>query len=220
MRDLLSPDNAVMQLITRIVNTVWLNILWLICCIPVVTAGASTTALFYVTLKMVRNEEGNLTEQFFRAFRENFAFATKVWLILLGLGILLGVDGYVLYHMRYENAFWTMITAIFCVAAVAYLIVLMYVFPLMARFENTILRTLLNSIMIGMRYLLCTVSMAAIYFLMILVVVRFFTPAIVFGMGLCAFLCSFLLVRILETLAGKGGEEAAREQDEESGREI
>ena len=57
-------------------------------------------------------------------------------------------------------------------------------------------------------------------FLMILVVVRFFTPAIVFGMGLCAFLCSFLLVRILETLAGKDGEEAAREQDEESGREI
>ena len=202
MRDLLSPDNAVMQMITRIVSTVWLNILWFVCCIPIVTAGASTTALFYVTLKMARNEEGNLTQQFFRAFRDNFSFSTRVWLILFALGVILGIDGYVLYHMRYENMFWTLITAVFCVAAAAYLIVLMYVFPLMARFENTIVRTLLNSIMVGMRYLLCTASMAAIYFCMILIVVRFFTPFVIFGMGLCAFLCSLLLVRILETLAG------------------
>lgn len=197
MQRLLDPENPVMQFITRIVYSVYLNILWFICCIPIITAGASTTALFYVTLKMVKNEEGNITSQFFRAFKQNFVFSTKVWAIMLTLGVVLGVDGFVLYHMRFENSFWTVLTAIFLVAAVAYGIVAMYIFPLMAHFENTIRMMFFNSIMIGMRFLLCTALMAVIYFAMIFIIINIFTPAVIFGEGLCAFLCSYLLSRIL-----------------------
>lgn len=198
MRNLFSPDNPVMTLITRIVGCVYLNILWFICCIPIVTAGASTTALFYVTLKMVKNEEGNLTGQFFHSFKENFRQSTKVWMSMLVTGLVLLLDGYVLYHMRFENAFWTVLTAVFVLVIVAYAIVAMYIFPLMARFENTILAMFKNSIMIGMRFLLCTVLMAVIYFVMAYVVINIFTPAIIFGEGLCAFLCSYLLTNILQ----------------------
>lgn len=214
MRRFLNPDNPVMTFITRIVYSVYLNILWFVCCIPIVTAGASTTALFYVTLKMARNEEGNITSQFFRAFRENFRVATKVWLILLALGIVLGVDGFVLYHMRFENWFWAILTAIFLVAVVAYFIIVMYIFPLMARFDNTVFMMFFNSIMIGMRFLLCTVLMAVIYFAMMFVIVNIFTPAVIFGEGFCAFLCSCLLANILDMCGPK--EEAAAEDDGES----
>ena len=62
MNSLLNPDNPVMQFITKIVYSVYLNILWFMCCIPVVTAGAATTALYYVTLKMAKNEEGGITK--------------------------------------------------------------------------------------------------------------------------------------------------------------
>ena len=110
MTNLLNPDNAVMQFITKIVYSVYLNILWFICCLPIVTIGASTTALFYVTMKMVRNEEGNITRNFFHSFKENFKQSTLVWLMLLALGIILGIDGYVLYHLRFENAFWTLLS--------------------------------------------------------------------------------------------------------------
>ena len=55
----------------------------------------------------------------------------------------------------------------------------------------------LNSIMLGMRFLLCTVAMAVIYFVMVFVVINVFTPAIIFGEGLCALLCSYLLSNIL-----------------------
>ena len=175
MRNLLNPDNPVMNFITRVVYAVWLNILWFVCSIPIVTAGASTTALFYVTLKMVKNEEGNITEQFFQAFKSNFKFSTKVWLIMLAAQIVLAFDGYVLWHMRFTNAFWTFLTAVFIVLLVGCAIIAMYIFPLMARFENTIRSMFVNSIMVGMRYLLCTVLMAAIYFVMVLIVVRFFT---------------------------------------------
>ncbi len=203
MKNFFNPDNTVMQFITKTVLSVYLNILWFICCIPVVTAGASTTALFYVTLKMARNEEGNITKDFFHSFKSNFRQSTIVWLILLGIGIILGIDGYVLYHLRFENVFWTIITAVFIVAVIAYAIVLLYIFPLMARFENTIPAMFKNSIITGMRFLLCTVLMMVIYFIMTVVVIRFFTPAIIFGEGLCAFLCSCLLSNIMKLLEEK-----------------
>lgn len=198
MNSLLNPDNPVMQFITKIVYSVYLNILWFICCIPVVTAGAATTALYYVTLKMAKNEEGGITKSFFKAFKENFKQSTIVWLILLALGIVLGIDGYVLWHMRFENAFWTIITAIFLVAAAAYLIVVMYIFPLMARFENTIFAMFKNSLFIGMRFLLCTALVAVIHFAMLFVIINIFTPAVTFGEGLCAFLSSYFLANILK----------------------
>ena len=114
MTDLFNVDGPVLQFVNKIVYSVYLNILWFLCCIPVITVGASTTALFYVTLKISKNEEGNITKAFFRSFRQNFRQGTLIWLILLAAGIILGVDGYVLYHMRFENLFWTLCTAVFC----------------------------------------------------------------------------------------------------------
>ncbi len=197
MSNLLNLDGSFMRLINKIVYSVYLNILWFVCCIPIVTVGASTTALFYVTLKISKNEEGNLTKAFFHSFKDNLKQGTIIWLILLGLGMILGIDGYVLYHMRFENVFWTLCTAFFIIATVAYAVVLMYIFPLLSRFDNTIGAMFKNALFMGIRFLLCTILMAVIYFVMLLVIVRFFTPAIIFGEGLCALLCSYLLSNIL-----------------------
>ena len=198
MSNLFNLDGPVLQFINKIVYSVYLNILWFVCCIPVVTVGASTTALFYVTLKISKNEEGSITKAFFHSFQQNLKQGTLIWLILLAQGIILGIDGYILYHMRFENVFWTLCTAVFCVAAAAYAIVLMYIFPLLARFDNTVGAMFKNALFIGVRFLFCTALMAVIYFVMLLVIVRFFTPAVIFGEGLCALLCSYLLSNILQ----------------------
>ncbi len=216
MNRLLNPDGPVMAFITKIVYCVYLNILWFLCSLPIVTAGASTTALFYVTLKMVHNEEGSLTKSFFRAFKENFRQSTIVWLILLVLGIFLALDGYVFYHMRFDSVIWTLGAAVFALVLAAYAIVLMYIFPLMSRFDNTIFAMFRNSLMIGMRFLFCTVLMAAIYFFMAVVIINVFTPAVIFGEGLCAYLCSCLLSNILLMLEEKSREaETGNESTEE-----
>lgn len=219
MNKILSPDGPLMSLMTKVAYSAYLNILWFLCCLPVVTVGASTTALFYVSLKIVKNEEGNITKAFFRSFRENFKQGTIIWLILLVAGIMLGVDGYVLYHMRFSNAFWTVITAVFIVAVVAYVIIVMYIFPLLARFQNTTIAMFKNSIMIGMRFLLCTALMAVIYFVMALVVIRFFTPIIIFGEGLCALLCSYLLSNILLLCQEQGDSEPGGDVHDQGGSE-
>ena len=200
MHNLLNPEGKVMRVITKIADSAILNLLWLIFSIPVITAGASTTALFDISIKMVNDEEGNIIPGFWRSFRSNLRSATKTWLILLALGIVLGIDGYFFFHMRFENAFWTILTAIFLIAVAAYLIILMYVFALMACFENTSFAMIRNALMTGMRFLFCTAFQAGVYFLMVLVAVRFFTPILMFGEGLCVLLCSYLMNPVLRSL--------------------
>ncbi len=214
MNDLLNPEGKVMHFFTKIAYSAYLNVLWFFCCLPIVTVGASTTALFYVTLKVAKNEEGNVTKAFFRSFKQNIRKATIIWLILLVAGLALALDGYVFYHMRFENAFWTIGTAIFFVVLAAYAIILMYIFPLLARFENTVKAMFLNSIMLGMRFLLCTVVMAVIYLAMAFVVINIFTPAIIFGEGLCALLCSHMLANILRLCEEKAEETESEDAEE------
>ena len=74
-------DSPVMQALGKMADLMWLNILTLICCIPVVTAGASLTAMHYMALKIVRNEECYITKGFFKSFKENFKQATLIWLL-------------------------------------------------------------------------------------------------------------------------------------------
>lgn len=70
----------------RAADLMILNIVFIICCLPIVTIGASLTALHYVTLKMVRNEESYIVKSFFKSFKQNFKQATIINLIMLLFG--------------------------------------------------------------------------------------------------------------------------------------
>ena len=76
-------DSPLMRALTIISDLLWLNVLTVICCIPIVTIGASVTALHYLSLKIVRGEENHLTATFLRVFKENFKQSTLIWLIIL-----------------------------------------------------------------------------------------------------------------------------------------
>ena len=71
-KDNFRGDSAYTQIMTKIFNIFWLSILWLLCCIPVITIGASTIALYYVMLKLVKDEETTVTREFFHSFKQNF----------------------------------------------------------------------------------------------------------------------------------------------------
>ena len=203
---LFSYDSTFSQAVLRVASSCYLNLLWFVCSIPVFTAGAATAALYAVTLKLAEDDTGHLTERFFRAFRQNFRQATVLWLILLAGGVVLALDGYIVYHLRASSTgavavFWTLLLALIIAAAVAYAIVLAYVFPLVASVENTNRAMLINALMIGTHYLFCTLVIFAIHFVMFFVVVRLFTPMIIFGEGLCALLSSHLLRPVIAACA-------------------
>ena len=83
MRSFFNLDNPLMQFLSTLTDIVILNVISLICCIPVVTIGASLTALHYVTIRMARKEEGYIIRDFFKSFRQNFIQSTVIWLLFL-----------------------------------------------------------------------------------------------------------------------------------------
>ena len=204
---LFSYESKFSQLLLKLSYACYLNLLWFLCSIPIFTIGASTTALYYASLKIVRDEDNHVGATFFRAFRENFKQATVLWLILLGVGLFLAGDGYVLYHLRQNSGgtlavMWTLILAVVIAAAVVYVIVLEYVFPLLASVSNTNAAMLKNAFLIGTHYLFATILVFAVHFAMFFAVVAWFTPLIVFGEGLCALVSAWLLNNILIACSG------------------
>ena len=212
-----SYDSKFSQIMLKLCYGCYLNLLWFVCSLPVFTIGASTAALYDVTLQIAREEDPPLTSRFFHAFRENFRQATTLWLILLMLGIMLGADGYILYHLYkgttgIVSVICTLGLALIIVAAIAYVIVLIYVFPLVASVKNTNWAMLKNSLLIGIHYLFCTILVFAIHFAMFFAVVAIFTPLIIFGEGLCALLSSYLLGRVIRACSYGPAEENGGDQ--------
>lgn len=212
-----SYDSKFSQIMLKLSYGCYLNLLWFVCSLPVFTLGAATAALYDVTLRMARGEEPGLTRRFFQAFRENFRQATTLWLILLGVGALLGMDGYILYHLYKSTAgaaaiICTLGLALVIVAAICLVIVLLYIFPLVARVKNTNFAMVKNSFLIGIRYLFCTILVFAIHFAMFFTVVALYTPLIIFGEGLCALVSSYLLDKVINACSGEPGEEAGEAQ--------
>ncbi len=212
-----SYESKFSQLLLKLCYACYLNLLWFVCSIPIFTTGAATTALYYSCLKLVRDEESHVAATFFRAFRENFRQATVLWLILLGAGLFLACDGYILYHLRQSTegtmaVVWTVALAVVIAAGVMLVIVLEHVFPLLASVSNTNRAMLKNAFLIGTHYLFATILIFAVHFAMFFVVVAWFTPLIVVGEGLCALISAWLLNGILISVSGVPEEQTEEER--------
>ena len=149
-------DNVVMRAIGKIGDLICLNVLWLICCIPVITIGASTTALYTVMLRLVRNEEGYIFRGFFKAFKLNFKQSTIIWIILLLLGIVWTVDFRVAGHDTRDSRYRSE-RDLHELLGFMLLAVTVYIFPLTARYENGIKDTFRNALILA-------VAKTALYF--------------------------------------------------------
>lgn len=147
MSQLFDQDSPVMSFLSRAADLVWLNILTMICCIPVVTAGAALTALYYVSIKMVRNEESYLTKSFFKSFKENFIQATVLWILMVALFGVAGADFYFISMLGSNAAF--IMRILVCAVFFFFLCSSIYWFPVLSKFENSIKNTLKNASLIS-----------------------------------------------------------------------
>lgn len=204
MSNIFNVEGPVFSTLDRIADLFWLNLLFLFCCIPVITIGASTTALYYVTLKMVKNEESHITKSFFRAFKDNFRQSTVIWLIALLIGGILFADYTIMSGVWIDistmpDIFRKVMLVILLIAALLVAIILRYVFPLLARFDNTIKNTIKNALLIGIRHLpytallllIVAAAVAAFYF-----IAAFRVAYFIIMFSLVAFLSSYIFVKI------------------------
>lgn len=200
----LSYDSRFSQFLLKLTYGCWLNLLWAACSLPLVTIGASTTALYCVTLKIAEEKDTGLTRSFFESFKKNFVQATRIWLIMVLIGILIGVDAYAVNHLRSATTgalavMWTLNMALIICASIVYVVVLMYIFPLLSRFDNTDLAMFKNSLLLGLHYLFATIMVFAIHFAMFFLIVAAFTPMIIFGIGTTALASSYFLINVINT---------------------
>ena len=213
-----SYESRFSQLLMKLCWCCYLNMLWFVCSLPIVTMGAATTALYAACFKIHKEQEGSsVALLFFKAFRDNFKQATVLWLIMLGIGLLLGGDFYILYHLRAGSTgaaavFWTLLLAVLIAACVAYVIMLSYVFPLTASVRNSTWAMLKNSLLVGTHYLFATIMVFAVHFAMFFVAVRFFTPILILGEGLCAMLSAWLLQNVIAAVSYVPDDEEVQEE--------
>lgn len=186
-------DNPIMRFLSKMADLMLLNLIALICCIPIVTIGASMTALHYVLLKMVRNEEGYIVRSFFKSFKENFKQATVIWLIILLFLIIFAGD---LFIMNYSTIqFPKALRVILFAIALFVSMVVCYVFPVLSRFDNSIFKTIKNALFMSILSLPKTILMLVVYVLPIgaLYVTTMAMPIIfLFGISAPAYIAAML----------------------------
>lgn len=143
MGNLFSIDSPLMRGMSKIADIMILNLLAIVTCIPIITIGASMSAMHYVLIKLSRNEGTSVLQMYFKSFKENFFQATALWLVNV---IALAFFIYDMYVFFFAEIFLPMPVFI-CVVAVGVLFMMtcMYFYPLQARFINPVSRTIKNS---------------------------------------------------------------------------
>ena len=144
-------DNVVWRTIDKIGKIFLLNLLWLICSLPVFTIGASTTALIYTSMKLSDNE-GYWHQNFFSSFKENFKQATALFFIYLAAGAFLAGD--FLLGGRAGNSFGQLMQGVAAILFVPYFLSLLYVFGVQAKFVNPVKATIRYSFFVAILMIL------------------------------------------------------------------
>jgi len=150
MKSLFDLNSPMMQFLLTLRDFVVLNVLWFIFSIPVITIGASTSALYAVTFKVAEDKDNYVAKQFMKAFRENFRQSIIAELILIIPILLLS------FGLFFWASFQSIIGTIISTLCIIFLVLLvgtgLYTFPLIARYENTTKQTLINGLYFCVKY--------------------------------------------------------------------
>lgn len=203
MSSFFNMDSPIMRFLGRLADVMILNIVFLITCIPIVTIGAAWTSLSYVTLKMSRDEESYILKSYFKAFRQNFRQATAIWGIAIVAMFIFYMDFHIIRNMSQSMA--QILFILLSVVAIFFALTLLYVFPVLAKFDNSILNTIKNAFLIAIGNLPRTLLMVAV--IIGSVVLTFLSQQtiavgllvwIMVGFALIAFINAHFLVKVFD----------------------
>jgi uncharacterized membrane protein YesL len=197
MENYFDPDSWIMVKVSEFGDLIIANVLWLLTSLPIITLGASTAALYSVVRTPGEHRySASVLKNYFRAFRKNFKQGTVTFLLLLLPGALAAVNLFLLLAGMLDDG---MIRYVICaIPVVLFLFLWSYVFPLMARFENTVKKTLVNAVLLSVAHLPTTVLVTLIN-LIPLGVLLFFTDWF-FGYVILWLLFGFAAIAKINTL--------------------
>lgn len=186
---LFDSDSPLMQALNKLADLMILNLIALICCVPIITIGASVTALYYMALKMVRNEEVYIVRGFFKSFKQNFRQATVIWMIQIILMAVLVLDYFIVYGNPESNPSVVM-QVLFLATSLLLASIFLFIYPVLSKFDNSIGRTFKNTFAMAILQLPKIILMAAFWaapVVIALFVIQLFPLAFLFGLSLPAY---------------------------------
>lgn len=187
-----SFDNKLFGALGKVVDCVILSVLWLVCCLPVITIGASSTALYYTVHKSIRGNRGYTTKNFFSAFKDNFKPATLSWMVALAVQIVLSLDAYITWQVLQTGNNMGAFFYFFLILIVFSIGWVVYTFAYIARFENTVKITLKNAVLMELRHL--PWSLLIIFLFLFAIFLTWLIPILVFLMPACIVLMFDLIL--------------------------
>jgi len=189
-------ESPIWRFMNKLVDMVLLTAIWIICCIPIFTIGAATTALYYVTMKMALDIEGYVFKDFFKAFKSNFKQATGIWLIMLTFG--LALIGSAWWYYTINNPLGAIVLPVFLIVAGLLLIVSIYIFPLLARCEVTVKQLINMAFVMSLKNFGWTLFMIVCAVCMLAMGIFIAAPLLIIGAGLVAYIHGKVLKIVFE----------------------
>lgn len=197
-------DSPLMRLLGKAADLMWLNILCLLCSLPVFTIGASFTAMQTIFYRLLHNEDVYVTREFFASFKRNFKQATLVWLVIMLFYAILAFDYMFLADETSEFGFFLQTVAM--ILAVIVFLISLYVFPIISRYENTTKETLKNAVIIAISHPIRSVIMLVVFafciFVEIIISFKLLPLLFVFCISVPFYFCSMVYMPIFDKLDG------------------
>lgn len=215
MNRIFNMDNGFFRTLSKLVDCIWLNFLFVLTCIPIFTIGASMTALYYTMQKVIRNDRGYVSSEYWHALKTNFKQATLTWLIVLAVGLLTFFDIQFMKAMDKAGQPLGKAYVFFQVLLALEILWCTYLFPYMSRFINGMKATMKNAALIAVLNLPWTLLI-----LVLLVVTGLIMYLIPIGIFFAPVLFTWVLNRILERVFRKYMTEEDKAQEDEMNREY
>ena len=203
---LFNPDSRIMIFLSRVADLVILNILWLVCCIPVVTIGASTTAMYHVIRHWQKDSVSSIMRDFFQSFKEDFKQATPVYLILLIPTVAVVMNAMLIFNPDNSAAVPSYLLVIWFISALILLFISSFVYPVMAFLADTLFKTLRNAMVLALANLPRTILISVLNLLPVILLfvnLSFFLQSSIFWLLIGGALVAYLNMSILKPVFKK-----------------
>ena len=195
-----SMEGPLWRALNFIADVVILHFLWLFASLPLFTIGASTTALYYAMMKRIRTNEGQVTTNFRHSFKENFRQATIYWLIVAAVAVVLWLD--LNFCFTWGGTAGKVMLVGCSLLLVPCWMVLLYLFPVQAKFTGTLYGNFKNALLMSVRHLPLTLLLTVIWatvWLLLATFPPFLGLMLISGSGLIAWITSYIYIQIFRT---------------------
>jgi uncharacterized membrane protein YesL len=189
-----NPENAVFCLMNKMLDLMVLSLVWALCCIPIITAGAASAALYHAVVKSVRRQRSYPLREFWKSFQANLKkgiLIQIIWILLVAMMLVSDVPLFVglLNGKEIQDR---VLLALLILKAVFLAGMPCWIFPLLSRFEESLLKLSEAALYLLLRYF--PITLVSVVLLLGAILLWVWEPLLVAAVpGLTALLLSFLL---------------------------